>query len=108
MTWNVDASNYDPTLKTVQTFTVNGTVTLPNGVENPNNVPLTTSIRVTVNSIPQSQMTETATSQETSAANNATSMAIDGDPQTFWHTKWDKSDVLPQSDQNKEQSLFYW
>ncbi|USK36723.1 metallophosphoesterase (plasmid) [Bacillus sp. F19] len=48
VTWNVDASNYDPTLKTVQTFTVNGTVTLPNGVENPNNVPLTTSIRVTV------------------------------------------------------------
>lgn len=27
---------------------MNGTVTLPNGVENPNNVPLTTSIRVTV------------------------------------------------------------
>ncbi|MFY0758594.1 LamG-like jellyroll fold domain-containing protein [Metabacillus dongyingensis] len=48
VTWNVDASNYDPTLKTEQTFTVNGTVTLPNGVENPNNVPLTTSIRVTV------------------------------------------------------------
>ena len=24
-------------------------------------------------------------------------MAIDGNPQTIWHTKWDKSDVLPQS-----------
>ncbi|MBS4189754.1 hypothetical protein KHA94_05970 [Bacillus sp. FJAT-49705] len=29
VTWNVDSSNYDPTLKTVQTCTVNGTVTLP-------------------------------------------------------------------------------
>ncbi|MGG0239158.1 discoidin domain-containing protein [Bacillus rhizoplanae] len=97
VTWNVDASNYDPTVKTVQTFTVNGTVTLPTGVKNPNNVPLTTSIKVTVNKIPQSQMTATATSQETIGENNSASKAIDGDPQTFWHTKWDKSDVLPQS-----------
>ncbi|CAH2714629.1 hypothetical protein BACCIP111895_01801 [Neobacillus rhizosphaerae] len=97
VTWNVDASNYDPTVKTAQTFAVNGTVTLPTGVKNPNNVPLTTSIKVTVNKIPQSQMTATATSQETVGENNSASMAIDGDPQTFWHTKWDKSDVLPQS-----------
>ncbi|MGG0656937.1 carbohydrate-binding protein [Rummeliibacillus pycnus] len=48
VTWNVDDSKYDPTVKTVQTFTVNGTVTLPNGVENPENIPLTTSISVTV------------------------------------------------------------
>ncbi|MEH7504098.1 carbohydrate-binding protein [Neobacillus drentensis] len=48
VTWNVDASNYDPTVKTGQTFTVNGTVALPKGVANPNNVPLTTSISVTV------------------------------------------------------------
>ena len=97
VTWNVDASDYDPTVKTIQTFTVNGTVTLPNGVENPNNLPLTTSIKVTVNKIPQSQMTATATSQETIGENNSASMAIDGNSQTIWHTKWDKSDVLPQS-----------
>ncbi len=97
VTWNVDASNYDPTVKTAQTFTVNGTVTLPTGVKNPNNVPLTTSIKVTVNKITQSQMTATATSQETIGENNSASMAIDGNSQTFWHTKWDKSDVLPQS-----------
>ena len=42
-------------------------------------------------------MTATATSQETAGENNAASMAIDGNPETFWHTKWDKSDVLPQS-----------
>jgi hypothetical protein len=51
----------------------------------------------TLKTIPQSQMTATATSQEIIAANNGASMAIDGDSQTFWHTKWDKSDVLPQS-----------
>ncbi|MFB7641157.1 discoidin domain-containing protein [Peribacillus butanolivorans] len=97
VTWNVNASNYDPTLKTVQTFTVSGTVTLPNGVENPDNVPLEISVIVTVNKIPQSQMAATATSQETISENSAASMAIDENPQTVWHTKWDKSDVLPQS-----------
>ncbi|MFC9600246.1 LamG-like jellyroll fold domain-containing protein [Peribacillus butanolivorans] len=62
VTWNVDASNYDPTVKTVQTFNVNGTVTLPTVVANPNNVPLTTSIRVTVNKIPAWNATVTASS----------------------------------------------
>ncbi|WP_314584940.1 discoidin domain-containing protein [Paenibacillus terrigena] len=94
VTWNVDASNYDPTVTTVQTFTVNGTVILPTGVANPNNVPLTTSISVIVNKIIQSA---TATSEETEGENSAASMAIDGNPLTMWHTKWDKSDVLPQS-----------
>ncbi|MEH7087350.1 cohesin domain-containing protein, partial [Neobacillus drentensis] len=46
--WNVEASNYDPAVKEEQTFTVDGTVTLPEGVDNPNNVALTTSIQVTV------------------------------------------------------------
>lgn len=95
--WNADASNYDPTVKIAQTFTVNGIVTLPTGVKNPNNVPLITSIKVAVNKISQSQMTATATSQETIGENNSASMAIDGNSQTYWHTKWDKSDVLPQS-----------
>ncbi|NOU98898.1 discoidin domain-containing protein [Paenibacillus planticolens] len=96
VTWDLSSINYDPTIKTVQTFTVPGTVTLPIEVVNTNNVPLTTSIRVTVNKIPSSQMTATATSQETANANNAASMAIDGNPATFWHTKWSGS-VLPQS-----------
>ncbi|WP_193747774.1 carbohydrate-binding protein [Neobacillus niacini] len=47
--WEVESSDYDPTQKYIrQTFTVNGTVTLPSGFLNPNNVPLTTSITVTV------------------------------------------------------------
>ncbi|MCJ8014216.1 chitobiase/beta-hexosaminidase C-terminal domain-containing protein [Paenibacillus sp. KQZ6P-2] len=49
VTWDVEASSYDPSVKTEQTFTVSGTVTLPEGVANPNQVPLTTSISVTVN-----------------------------------------------------------
>lgn len=60
VTWNVDAANYDPSLKIEQTFKVNGTVTLPAGVTNPNNVPLTTSISVTVlpaTTMPQSTLT---------------------------------------------------
>lgn len=57
--------------------------------------PLT--INVASNSVPQSQMTATAASQETAGENNAASLAVDGNPQTFWHTKWDKSGVLPQS-----------
>ncbi|MCJ8014101.1 carbohydrate-binding protein [Paenibacillus sp. KQZ6P-2] len=52
VTWDVDASSYDPSLKTSQTFTVNGVVALPEGITNPNNVPLTTSIKVTVDSVP--------------------------------------------------------
>jgi DNA-binding beta-propeller fold protein YncE len=49
------------------------------------------------NMIPQSQMKATATSEELVGENDAASQAIDGNPSTFWHTKWDKSDVLPQS-----------
>ncbi|MFD0619966.1 LamG-like jellyroll fold domain-containing protein [Paenibacillus sp. GCM10027629] len=51
VTWDVDASSYDPAVQTEQIFAVSGIVTLPEGVTNPNNVPLTTSISVTVLSV---------------------------------------------------------
>ncbi len=51
VTWDLSGVNYDPAIKTVQTFSVPGTVTLPSGVENPNSVPLTTSINVTVQAV---------------------------------------------------------
>ncbi|WP_340003324.1 discoidin domain-containing protein [Paenibacillus sp. FSL K6-0276] len=58
--WDVDTSTYIPSATTGQTFTVSGVVTLPNGVLNPNNVELTTSISVTVLPSPQvSQVTLT-------------------------------------------------
>ncbi|AET70824.1 cell wall-binding protein [Desulfosporosinus orientis DSM 765] len=47
--WDVNASTYDESTTTEQTFSVNGTVTLPTGVVNPNSVALTTTISVTVN-----------------------------------------------------------
>ncbi|NOV03721.1 cohesin domain-containing protein [Paenibacillus planticolens] len=58
--WNVDGTSYNPEIKAEQTFTVNGTVSLPPGVANPNNAALTTDINVTVNavsSVPQSTLT---------------------------------------------------
>ncbi|MFD0619578.1 discoidin domain-containing protein [Paenibacillus sp. GCM10027629] len=97
VSWDMNGTNYDPTAITGQIFTVTGIVTLPSEIVNPDNVPLTTSVRVTVNNIPQSQMKAAATSEETSSGNDRASNAIDGNPQTMWHTKWDKSDVLPQS-----------
>ncbi|WP_052427426.1 LamG-like jellyroll fold domain-containing protein [Neobacillus niacini] len=45
--WDVNSANYDPSATTAQTFTVTGEVTLPIGVTNPNNVPLTISMSVT-------------------------------------------------------------
>ncbi|WP_314587989.1 cohesin domain-containing protein [Paenibacillus terrigena] len=62
VTWDLNNVSYDPTAKKSQTFTVPGTVALPFGVVNPNNVPLTTSINVTVNKIPASTATVTASS----------------------------------------------
>ncbi|KRF42980.1 discoidin domain-containing protein [Paenibacillus sp. Soil787] len=103
--WDVNASSYNPSLQAGQTFTVNGTITLPDGVANPNNVALTTNISVTVmyklptlpTLIPQSQMSATATSQETVKANNIAANALDGNVSTIWHMQWDKINQFPQS-----------
>ena len=93
--WDVTNASYDPARKGHQSFTVNGTVTLPDGIENPNAVSLSTRIKVNVNRIPQKQMIATATSEE--AGKDVAFNAIDGNPQSIWHTKWNKSDALPQS-----------
>ncbi len=45
--------------------------------------------------IPQSQMSASATSSE--AGVNDPALALDGDPDTHWHTKWFNVDPLPQS-----------
>lgn len=52
VTWNVDSCSYDLSVTTEQTFTVNGTVTLSNGILNKNNIPLATQISVTVKAKP--------------------------------------------------------
>lgn len=46
--WDVEASSYDPNEKTEQTFFVEGTVTLPAGVYNPDGLSLDVTINVTV------------------------------------------------------------
>ena len=58
VTWNRDAvtlSQYNPALKTAQTFTINGIVALPENVLQ-NKVPLTASISVTVDGAAQEQI----------------------------------------------------
>jgi uncharacterized repeat protein (TIGR02543 family) len=46
--WRMSNLSYNPLISDTQTFNVSGTIALPVGVSNPDNVPLTTSIRVTV------------------------------------------------------------
>lgn len=47
--WDVKGCAYDQASTSAQTFNVKGTVTLPNGVENPDNISLVTSVKVSVN-----------------------------------------------------------
>ena len=58
--WNLDSTQYDPTVETAQNFIVSGEVQLPEGVVNTNNVPLTVSVDVTVDAAPvdKSMLTE--------------------------------------------------
>lgn len=60
VSWDVESCTYDPNLTTAQTFTVGGTVTLPSGVVNTNNVSLDTSISVTVNAAVSTDKTLTS------------------------------------------------
>lgn len=46
--WNVEDCAYDRSLKEVQNFTVKGKISLPEGVSNPNEVSLSTSVKVSV------------------------------------------------------------
>ena len=48
VSWNTGEADYDPAEKEAQTFTVEGTVTLPEGVDNRNGLSLTTSVCITV------------------------------------------------------------
>ena len=46
--WNVEDCSYDHSLKEAQNFTVKGKIILPEGVSNPNEVSLSTSVKVSV------------------------------------------------------------
>ena len=49
--WDAAGSIYDPSVTAAQTFTVNGAVTLPAGVVNPNGVGLAVAVSVSVNGV---------------------------------------------------------
>jgi hypothetical protein len=46
--WDVTSAAYDPASTNAQNFTVNGTVSLPDGVTNPENISLSVSVNVSV------------------------------------------------------------
>lgn len=48
VSWDVNGCSYDPKNTQAQSFTVKGKVTLPDGVENPNEISLITSVNVSV------------------------------------------------------------
>lgn len=65
---------------------------IPNAAAEPTEI-----VPVDLSTVPNSMIKATATSEETEGEDNSAAMAIDGDEGTIWHTKWDKSDALPQS-----------
>ena len=48
VSWDTAGCTYDPAVPTSQTFTVNGKLTLPAGINNPDGLPLVTAVRVNV------------------------------------------------------------
>ncbi|RED63039.1 S-layer homology domain-containing protein [Cohnella lupini] len=88
--WNVASSSYNPSSASAQTFPVNGTVTLPSGVTNPDNVPLTVSVSVSVKAQvrsetpPPTYYTITASAGENgSISPSGTVSVINGGSQSF-------------------------
>ena len=69
--WDVDSCTYDPASTQEQTFTVNGTVTLPSDVFNPNGVSLNVSVSVTVNAKAKTLMSITSPAPITGVVNGA-------------------------------------
>ncbi|MBP1965355.1 DUF7402 domain-containing protein [Paenibacillus aceris] len=92
--WNVDAANYDPSKSKEQTFTVNGTVTLPAGVANPNNVALTTSVSVTVAAQAMPQSTLTGAQQVNAGQTFNLSMGLTGVTQSVYQQAYAQDLVL--------------
>ena len=63
--WNVKECTYDPSVKQEQTFKVNGTVVLPDGVENPDQISLITAVKVTVKAGRTAQIADPANNKLT-------------------------------------------
>ena len=63
--WNVKECTYDPSVKQEQTFKVNGTVVLPDGVENPDQISLITAVKVPVKAGRTAQIADPANNKMT-------------------------------------------
>ena len=63
--WNVKECTYDPSVRQEQTFKVNGTVVLPDGVENPDQISLITAVKVTVKAGRTAQIADPANNKIT-------------------------------------------
>ena len=63
--WNVKECTYNPSVKQEQTFKVNGTVVLPDGVENPDQISLITAVKVTVKAGRTAQIADPANNKIT-------------------------------------------
>ena len=61
VSWNTGGAEYDPLKKEEQTFTVSGTVTLPEGVQNSEGISLTVSVTVTVEGAEPEESSEETT-----------------------------------------------
>ncbi|KJS66111.1 MAG: hypothetical protein JL50_13235 [Peptococcaceae bacterium BICA1-7] len=91
VTWAVYGCSYDPSVTTEQTFTVDGTITLPNGVVNTNDVDLTVTLSVTVNAasaVPTYTITASAGSGGSISPSGAVSVT-EGGSKTFTITPAD-------------------
>jgi hypothetical protein len=79
--WQVAETNYDITNESAQTFTVSGTVILPEGIVNPNAVSLTVTVDVTVNAKRKSTTSGSNSANTANTANtaNAYSAEVSGD-----------------------------
>ncbi|MDD3230396.1 MAG: X2-like carbohydrate binding domain-containing protein [Oscillospiraceae bacterium] len=73
VTWDIASCSYDVSSTHAQTFTVSGTVTLPEGVVNTNSVSLATSVNVTVNaaSVTYAEISPVTGSFDSNPANQA-------------------------------------
>lgn len=86
VTWdleNLASGSYDPSVRTAQTFTVNGTVTLPDGITNTNSISLTVVIQVSVSAASSSGSSISSggtTSEVTTSKDSESNTAITTSP----------------------------
>ena len=113
VSWNVASSGYDQTDKDEQSFDVDGNVTLPSGVINPNNVSLQTSINVTVVSgnrtlisivAPNSVTKENGTAKTSAALGLPTGVSLETDDgNVMANVTWDvASSGYDQTDKDEQ------